>query len=357
MCIYTTKILNKRFLPTKKNWWRPPVCPDERLRYVEVECGYCHECLQKKGREWRIRNYEQLKETPTAVFFTGTFTDERIEYLSKKYNIDKKDVNKIATKEVRLFLERIRKYNNGKSVKHWIVTEKGHTSTRRIHIHGIFYGENEHTKQSLTWLLRNQWKAGYCYNGKYVNERTINYVSKYLTKLDEVNKDYHGIVLCSKGLGKGYVERNRERFEWKEENTKTYYHTSKGTNIALPRYYKEKAFTEEQRQLLWIYRENSGEKYVNGFKVIVKNEENLNYYNKLKEQRRQEVEGMYKNSIQEMLLRKTGNRLNNKSKYAEKLRELYGKELRQRQRVDKQLCRDIEEFRQALTKLNQPPKD
>lgn len=344
MCIYTIKILNKRFLPTKKNGWKPPMCPDERLRYVEIECGYCHECLQKKGREWRIRNYEQLKETPTAVFFTGTFTDERIEYLSKRYGIDKDDYNKIATKEVRLFLERIRKYNHGKSIKHWIVTERGHTNSRRIHIHGIFYAENGHTKQSLTWILRNQWIAGYCYNGKYVNEQTINYVSKYLTKKDDVNTTFQGIVLCSKGLGANYVERNKQRFEWREEKTKIYYHTRQGLDIAMPRYYKEKAFTEDQRQQLWIYTEESGIKYVNGFKIIVKTEEDLHYYNELREQRRQEVESMYKNSIQELLQKRLSNRINNRSKYTEKLKEYYGKELKQRQRADKDLCRDLNQY-------------
>ena len=57
---------------------------DERFRYVEVECGHCFECRKKKRREWRIRNYEQLKETPHAVFFTGTVSPQRYEYICKK---------------------------------------------------------------------------------------------------------------------------------------------------------------------------------------------------------------------------------------------------------------------------------
>ena len=60
MCYFTKKVLNKRFLPNRKNRWNPPVCTDERFRYVEVECGHCFECRKKKRREWRIRNYEQL---------------------------------------------------------------------------------------------------------------------------------------------------------------------------------------------------------------------------------------------------------------------------------------------------------
>ena len=204
MCLYTKRILNKRYLPTRKNWWTPPVCTDERLRYIDIECGKCYECKRKKAREWRIRNAEQLKETPTATFFTGTFTDKRIEKLSKKYGIPKEEVNEIATKEVRLFLERIRK-ETGKSVKHWCVTEKGHTNTRRIHLHGLFYAREGQTKWQLTKLLYENWIDGYKYYGRYVNEKTIKYVSKYMTKKAEDNPDYISIVLCSKGLGANYA--------------------------------------------------------------------------------------------------------------------------------------------------------
>ena len=88
-------------------------------------------------------------------------------------------------------------------MKHWCVTEKGHTNTRRIHLHGIFYAPNGMTQFKLINILRNNWIDGYCYNGKYCNEKTINYVSKYMTKKDEDNPEYTGKVLCSPGLGAG----------------------------------------------------------------------------------------------------------------------------------------------------------
>ena len=111
MCYFTKRVLNKRFLPNRKNRWNPPVCTDERFRYVEVECGHCFECRKKKRREWRIRNYEQLKETPHAVFFTGTVSPQRYEYICKRYGFknDGSQDNEIITKIHRLFLERIRK--------------------------------------------------------------------------------------------------------------------------------------------------------------------------------------------------------------------------------------------------------
>ena len=90
MCLYTKKILNKRFMPTRKNGYEPPVCTDERLRYIDIECGHCYECKRKKAREWRTRMSEELKTNPKAIFFTGTFTDKRIEKISKNTTYLKK---------------------------------------------------------------------------------------------------------------------------------------------------------------------------------------------------------------------------------------------------------------------------
>ena len=120
------------------------------------------------------------------MFFTGTVSPQRYEYICKKYEFknDGSQDNEIITKIHRLFLERIRK-ETGKSVKHWCVTEKGHTNTRRIHLHGLFYAREGQTKWQLTKLLYENWIDGYKYYGRYVNEKTINYVSKYMTKKDE----------------------------------------------------------------------------------------------------------------------------------------------------------------------------
>ena len=65
------------------------------------------------------------------------------------------------------------------------------------------------TKWQLTKLLYENWIDGYKYYGRYVNEKTINYVSKYMTKKDEDNPDYISIVLCSKGLGANYAKENQ----------------------------------------------------------------------------------------------------------------------------------------------------
>lgn len=311
MCYFTKRVLNKRFLPNRKNRWNPPVCTDERFRYVEVECGYCFECRKKKRREWRIRNYEQLKETPVAVFFTGTVSPKRYEHICKQYGYknDGSQDNEIITKIQRLFLERIRK-EKGYSIKHWCVTEKGHTNTRRIHIHGLYYATHGETKWQLTKTLFENWIDGYRFYGSYVNEKTINYVSKYMTKKDEDNPDYIGIVLCSKGLGANYAKRMAYKHEWNKEKTNITYKARNGADLPLSRYYKAQLYTEDQRQLLWLYAEDKGVKWVKGFEVKGANGANKDYYEALVKQKNEEGAPLHGDIEEDIIRKKAINRMN-----------------------------------------------
>ena len=96
MCLYPKLIPNKRYLPTKKNGGVPPVCPDERLRYVTAACGDCYECRKQKQRQWIVRMSEENRQTPDAYFLTLTIDDKSYKQISKKYKL--KDNNDIATK-------------------------------------------------------------------------------------------------------------------------------------------------------------------------------------------------------------------------------------------------------------------
>ena len=118
---------------------------------------------------------EQMLDS--RIFIPGEICERQKDRTAiKEIRNRQKNVNEIATKEVRLFLERIRQTSREKkSVKHWIVTEKGHTNTRRIHIHGIFWHPN---KAGLSYLLNKCWTAGYSYQGKYVNDKKIEQLSR-----------------------------------------------------------------------------------------------------------------------------------------------------------------------------------
>ena len=123
-------MLNKKYLPTKKNGYKPPKLEDERLKYVSIGCGNCEECLKKKSREWQVRLLEEIKQDKSGKFITLTFEDNELINLIEKVGFN--ESNAVAGYAVRHFLERWRKTEKT-SVKHWLITELGQNNTERIH--------------------------------------------------------------------------------------------------------------------------------------------------------------------------------------------------------------------------------
>ena len=169
--------------------------------------------------------------------------------------------NEIATKALRLFLERVRKETK-KSIKHWCVTELGEKKDR-IHLHGIFFG------QKSAELIRKHWKYGFVFIGDYCNTRSVNYMSKYMLKVDIKHPTFKQIVLASAGIGAGYFDRLA--YLWQKQNYKNInvatYTFRNGTKMAMPKYYKNKIFTEKEREKMWINNLNRGLLWIYGEKV------------------------------------------------------------------------------------------
>lgn len=280
MCLYPKLIKNKKYLPNKKNGYDPPVCTDERLRYVTAACGHCFECRKQKGNAWQIRMSEEMKNNPNAIFVTLTIDDEN--YKKLKVDVDSEDDNEIARRAIRLFLERIRKATK-KSIRHWFVTEKGHEESKRVHLHGIIWHDDG------SELVKTHWKYGFVFIGDYVNDKTICYITKYMTKDDHDNKGFVGKVFASAGIGKGYedsININNNKFNGKDTNET--YRLPNGSKMALPTYYRNKIYSEEQREELWKAKLDKGIVYVCGEEVNVEDHEaymNLLMYHREKQAR------------------------------------------------------------------------
>ena len=126
MCLYPKLILNRKYLPNKKNGGKPPRIQDNRTKYVPVGCGKCMECRKQRARNWRVRLMEEIRHDNRGQFATMTFSDESLialeHEIKQEQNIDGYELeNEIATLAVRRFLERWRK-QYGKSLKHWLVS-------------------------------------------------------------------------------------------------------------------------------------------------------------------------------------------------------------------------------------------
>lgn len=281
-------------MPNQKNGGVPPPLSDLRKSYVPIGCGRCYECRKRKRNDWSARLFEEVKNSGNEwCFVTFTFNDLSLNKLRNELisrhldyetgeissDFDKKtDDNAVATLAVRRFLERWRKKYK-KSVKHFFVTEKGHKGTKRIHLHGIIKSRNLED-------IRKIWGYGYIWPRRkhdmannYVNDKTINYIVKYITKLDNVNKDFLPKILCSPGIGASYAltkEFNLHKFN--NEFTKDYYRLKTGHKIANPLYFRNLLYTDEQKDTLWSYMLDRGERFIFGIKVDVKEKDGWNKY-------------------------------------------------------------------------------
>ena len=267
MCIRTILVPNPKYRANKKNKGIVPECKDRRLLYVPVACGRCFECRRKKASEWMARLSEEIRNHNKCHFITMTYNNASLSILRAECK-EKGQIgtnNEIAALSVRRWLERIRKQTK-KSIKHWIVTEL--TDEGRIHLHGLIWAERNYLEL---------WKYGFTYVGTYVTEKTINYIVKYILKTNYVDKYYRPKIMASSGIGIGYLydEKRVELNFYQGEETDQTYRTRTGRKIHLPEYYRNKIYTDEEREKLWMHAIDRGYRWIDGQKVSTDNYKEL----------------------------------------------------------------------------------
>lgn len=288
MCLYPQLILNKRYTETKKNGGIIPPIIDPRTRVVAIGCEQCIECRKQKARAWQIRLLEDIKKHKGGKFITLTFSEEWLTKLEKTVNDKWRGTlaelggynlqNEIATVAVKRFRERYRD-KWGTSIRHWLITELGHEGTERIHLHGIIWTDKnlEHVEQ--IWKYGYMWKGTPIHGAKgkieyknYVNNRTVNYIMKYVHKVDEKHKEFRGKILTSPGIGANYMERTDWiKNQYNGTNTIETYRSGTGHKMGMPIYYRNKIYTDQEREMLWIQKLNKEERWICGERVEYKN--------------------------------------------------------------------------------------
>lgn len=287
MCLYPRFIYNPKYKKNKKNGGNIPPFSDKRVLVIPIGCGNCLLCRKKKANSWRNRLIEECKNDLTGVFVTLTFNSESLKDLFKDINIKEQSEiigcktrrtkngyrcryiyqvkklnyelkgydtdNAICKRAVRLFCERWRKIT-GKSPKHWLITELGGGHSEHVHLHGIIWTDKRK-------MIKRCWDFGFVWDGyqfrkNYVNARTANYITKYMFKVDKNHPNYKPIVLCSKGIGSCYAD-NRKVDSYRLDN---------GKKVALPTYWKNKMYNDEEREQMWIKLLDENVRYINGKK-------------------------------------------------------------------------------------------
>jgi uncharacterized protein YlbG (UPF0298 family) len=285
---------------------------------VPVGCGKCIECKKQKARNWQVRLQEDIRVNKNAKFVTYTFSEHELQKLDNEikglsgYDRD----NEICRLAVRRYTERWRK-KYGRTLRHWLVTELGHQNTERVHMHGIVW--TDEVKD-----IKEIWKYGNIWIGEYVSAKTINYIVKYVNKVDESHKTYNSKIFTSQGIGSEYVNRRDSgRNKYKKDKTIETYRTREGVELALPVYYRNKIYNEEQREALWLEKLDKEERYVCGVKVDISQGEE-EYYKLLEMMRQKNKRLGYGDDAKNWELKKYENERRNLKKL-ERLEKLYGK--------------------------------
>ena len=89
------------------------------------------------------------------------------------------------------------------------------------------------------------------------------------------NKGYtEAKIFASKGLGKNYINTsNKRENEYRKNNTNETYRLNNGAKTALPIYYRNKIYNEEEREYLWIEKLDKNVRYIGKSKFDMNNEE------------------------------------------------------------------------------------
>lgn len=217
----------------------PTSCPPDY--HIKVPCGRCYNCLKKRSSDWRVRLLHEVKYTKyrTCNWVTLTIASEYYE----RFRYD-------PAKAIRLFLDRLRK-KVGHSVRHWFVTELGEENDR-LHFHGFVFD----IPFSYA-TFRECWSYGFVWID-CVSNRRISYACKYSMKLRPDCPDYFPKVFVSPGLGKAYTEDPFSIFYHVRDlvqNDRYYVNLDYGVYASLPRYYRDKIFSEERRKARIRYLE------------------------------------------------------------------------------------------------------
>jgi hypothetical protein len=214
-----------------------------------VPCGKCHQCLGRRSGDWAFRLEQEQKRSDTSCFLTLTY---------ETTPLSPNGIQTLHKKEFPQFIKRLRaqiqyatKYSRkSASIKYYAVGEYG-TAYQRPHYHAIIFNLPQQFLDSSEDLHR-LWGLGHIQIDP-CNGATIRYVTNYITTTDKPlieNGDDRipQFSTMSKNMGANYLtEAMKHHHRSKLIN---YITKPNGQIQALPRYYKDKLFDDEMKEIL-----------------------------------------------------------------------------------------------------------
>ncbi len=221
-----------------------------------VPCGKCILCLKRRQSSWTFRLNQQQKISQSSCFITLTYEDTPLSQ-SGTPTLSKTDFQR--------FIKRLRKKHitsqSKTTLKYYACGEYGN-QYGRPHYHAIMFNMPQNWIKKSDTILK-AWGLGHIFIAPCTNGR-INYVTKYILKSGKSPIDYETgeiyqedrvpeFSLMSKNMGLNYLTPQMVKYHI--ENQISHVTLSGGTLTSLPRYYRDKIFSEREKYLLNIEAE------------------------------------------------------------------------------------------------------
>lgn len=217
---------------------------------VPVPCGRCVPCKTRRVSQWVFRMLEEEKVSTSAHFVTLTYSTENVPISPNGFmTLDKTHLQK--------FFKRLRKLCPNAKIKYYAVGEYG-TKNKRPHYHAIIYNVTDSSHYFQAWTLKGK-PIGSVHVGS-VSNNSIAYTMKYIDvphwvkrhARDDRQKQF---PLMSKGIGKDYI--NDQTKNYHSDLRKNYVTHVGGVRVPMPKYYRDKILTDDQKISQRLIIENS----------------------------------------------------------------------------------------------------
>ena len=168
-----------------------------------VPCGQCLACRINRRSDWSFRMHLESSYWSAVTFLTLTYDDEHLPMMQVVSDDVPIYVPTLVKRDVQLYMKRLRKNLDGRSIKYFFSGEYGE-HTFRPHYHAILYGVAHDADYDL---LKSSWHKGNIMSLP-VKDGSFDYVAGYVVdKVSGLFSDdfYLGrqvpFCLSSQGLG------------------------------------------------------------------------------------------------------------------------------------------------------------
>jgi len=244
---------------------------------IDLPCGKCLHCTQRRASGWGFRLMQEAKQTTDNYFITLTYNDTNIKRTPNGFmTLNKTDcqswfkrIRKSLPKDIKFKYYLAGEYGEKHYRPHYHIILLGLPLTYLLSPTDAYHAKNRpemYLKGSYEFTIES-WKFGHITIGN-VEDASAMYTLKYISKKKRVGKHFRDdrqseFSLMSKRIGANYINDKTKRWHKADKVKRLYVPIKGGHKIPMPRYYKQKLYSEselkyinEQLQIKFTKEEN-----------------------------------------------------------------------------------------------------